>query len=166
MVKLLVDIVSKNGNMLLSVPLRADGTFDEKEEQILKEFGAWMKVNKESIIGTRPWKVFGEGPIAEQTIALRAQGFNDGNYAKADARDIRFTQTSKYIYVTALGWPEDHQIVIRSLGRNSKLHPGGVSRVELLGYGKLKCKRTAEGLVVTLPDVPTNGIAPVLRIRK
>ncbi|MBQ1337256.1 MAG: alpha-L-fucosidase, partial [Thermoguttaceae bacterium] len=52
-------IVSKNGNMLLSVPLRADGTFDEKEETILNEFGAWMKVNKESIIGTRPWKVFG-----------------------------------------------------------------------------------------------------------
>ena len=165
-VKLLVDIVSKNGNMLLSVPLRADGTFDEKEEAILKEFGAWMKVNKESIIGTRPWKVFGEGPIAESTIQINAQGFNDGNYTKADARDIRFAQTSKYIYVTPLGWPADHQIVIRSLAKNSKLHPGGISRVELLGYGKLKYKRTSEGLVVTLPEEPLNGIAPVIRIKK
>ena len=165
MVKLLVDIVSKNGNMLLSVPLRADGTFDEKEEAILKEFGAWMKVNKESIIGTRPWKVFGEGPIAEATIAINAQGFNDGNYAKADARDIRFTQAGRYLYATALGWPSDHRLVIRSLARKSKLHPGAISRVELLGYGKLKFSRTAEGLEVWLPEVSTNGIAPVIRIR-
>ena len=152
--------------MLLSVPLRADGTFDEKEEVILKEFGAWMKINKESIIGTRPWKIFGEGPIAESTIQINAQGFNDGNYTKADARDIRFTQTAKYIYVTPLGWPDNHQIIIRSLAKNSKLHPGGISRVELLGYGKLKYKRTSEGLVVTLPEEPLNGIAPVVRIKK
>ena len=60
--KLLVDIVSKNGNLLLSVPLRADGTFDEKEEKILNEFGNWMNINKEAIYQTRPWKIFGEGP--------------------------------------------------------------------------------------------------------
>lgn len=55
-VKLLVDIVSKNGNLLLSVPLKADGSFDEKEEKILNEFGAWMDINKEAIYETQPWK--------------------------------------------------------------------------------------------------------------
>ncbi|MBL3931451.1 alpha-L-fucosidase, partial [Bacteroides thetaiotaomicron] len=69
-VKLLVDIVSKNGNLLLSVPLRADGTFDEKEEKILNEFGNWMNINKEAIYQTRPWKIFGEGPIADKDVQL------------------------------------------------------------------------------------------------
>ena len=94
-VKLLVDVVSKNGNLLLSVPLRADGTFDEKEEAILNEFGDWMSVNKEAIYDTRPWKVFGEGPIANADIKINAQGFNEGAYTKATASEIRFTQTKK-----------------------------------------------------------------------
>lgn len=84
-VKLLVDIVSKNGNLLLSVPLRADGTFDEKEEKILNEFGEWININKEAIFDTRPWEVFGEGPIAEADIKINAQGFNEGAYSKATA---------------------------------------------------------------------------------
>ena len=100
MAKLLVDIVSKNGNLLLSVPLRADGTFDEKEEKILNEFGAWMNINKEAIYDTRPWAVFGEGPIAEEDIPLNAQGFNEGSYSQAGAKEIRFTQTPKYLYAT------------------------------------------------------------------
>ena len=98
--KLLVDIVSKNGNLLLSVPLRADGTFDEKEEKILNEFGNWMNINKEAIYQTRPWKIFGEGPIADKDVQLNAQGFNEWAYSKADAKEIRFTQTDKNLYVT------------------------------------------------------------------
>ena len=166
-VKLLVDIVSKNGNLLLSVPLRADGTFDEKEEVVLREFGAWMQVNKESIVDTRPWKKFGEGPIAEADIKINAQGFNDGAYTRATAQEIRFTQTDKYIYATALAWPkEGHTITIKSLAAGSTLHPSRIGRVELLGYGKVPFTRTAEGLTVTLPAQQVNGIAPVLRIRK
>lgn len=92
-VKLLMDVVSKNGNLLLSVPLRADGTFDEKEEAILNEFGDWMNINKEAIYDTRPWKVFGEGPIASADIKINAQGFNEGSYGQATAQEIRFTQT-------------------------------------------------------------------------
>ncbi len=159
-VKLLVDIVSKNGNMLLSVPLRADGTFDEKEEAILKEFAAWMKVNKESIIATRPWKVFGEGPIASSTININAQGFNDGNYAKAGSDEIRFTQSKdgRVIYATALAWPDNMNMTVKSLAGVN------VKSVELLGYGKVKYSRTADGLVVSLPK-KVNTIAPVLKIR-
>ena len=64
-IRMLVDIVSKNGNLLLSVPVRANGTIDEKEEAIVKGIGAWMRVNQQSIYSTRPWKTFGEGPLAE-----------------------------------------------------------------------------------------------------
>ena len=70
-IKQLIDIVSKNGNLLLSIPLRADGTYDEKEAAILDGIEAWMTVNKESIFNTRPWVRFGEGPVAESDISLR-----------------------------------------------------------------------------------------------
>ena len=164
-VKMLVDIVSKNGNLLLSVPLRADGTFDEKEKAILDEFGVWMRTNKESIIGTRPWKVFGEGPIANSDIKINAQGFNEGSYANAGASEIRFTQKGKVLYATALAWPENHEMVITSLAAGSSLYPQKVRRVELLGHGKVRFVRTAKGLVVTLPAQNTNTIAPVLKIK-
>ena len=164
--KLLIDIVSKNGNLLLSVPLRADGTFDEKEEKILKEFGDWMSVNKEAIYNTRPWKKFGEGPVAEEDIPLNAQGFNEDAYNRAGADEIRFTQTEQYLYATALGWPENGTVTIRSLAKGSKLYPQNIGEIVLLGYGKVKAERTSQGLVITLPEKPLNAIAPVLRIKK
>ncbi len=157
-VKLLVDIVSKNGNMLLSIPLRADGTFDEKEEAILKEFGAWMKVNKESIVGTRPWKKFGEGPIADSDIAINAQGFNDGQYTKAGSSEIRFTQKGNILYATALAWPDNMQLSIKSLATER------ISSVELLGYGKIPFSQSSDAFSVTLPK-KVNTIAPVLKIK-
>lgn len=165
-VKLLVDIVSKNGNLLLSVPLRADGTFDEKEEKILNEFGDWMAMNREAIYSTRPWEVFGEGPIAEADIKINAQGFNEGAYSKATAQEIRFTQTKKDLYATVLAWPMENRILIKSLAEGSKLFPGKISKVELLGYGKVTFTRTAQGLLVNMPEKQVNDIAPVLKIKK
>ena len=164
--KLLVDIVSKNGNMLLSVPLRADGTPDEKELAILKEFGEWMKINNESIIKTRPWKIFGEGPIAESDININAQGFNDGNYTKAGSDEIRFTQTDKNLYISALAWPEDGKITIKSLADGSELFPEKINKIDLLGYGKVNFNRTNDALIVSLPDKKLNDIMPVLKIKK
>ena len=164
-VKQLVDIVSKNGNLLLSIPLRADGTYDEKEAAILDDLEAWMNVNKESIFGTRPWVRFGEGPVAEKDIKLNAQGFNDGQFAGMDARDIRFNQTKKHLYVTAMGWPKDGRLVIKSLAKGNKDFRKSISSVTLLGYGRLKARQTAAGLEVSLPK-PTNEIAPVLKIAK
>ena len=157
-VKLLVDIVSKNGNMLLSIPLRADGTFDEKEEAILKEFGAWMKVNKESIVGTRPWKKFGEGPIADSDIAINAQGFNDGQYTKAGSSEIRFTKKGNILYATALAWPDNMKLSIKSLATER------ISSVVLLGYGKIPFTQSSDAFSVNLPK-KVNTIAPVLKIK-
>ena len=164
-VRQLVDIVSKNGNLLLSIPLRADGTYDEKEAKFLDDLEAWMTVNGESIFGTRPWVKFGEGPVAETDIKLNAQGFNEGMYSHLDSRDVRFNQTDKYLYVTALSWPEEGAITIRSLAKGNRNFTKSISSVYLLGYGKLKAQQTPEGLVVKLP-APCNEIAPVLRIKK
>ena len=164
-VKQLVDIVSKNGNLLLSVPLRADGTYDEKEAAVLDGIEAWMNINKESILGTRPWVKFGEGPVAEKDIKVNAQGFNDGQYTGMTAADIRFNQTKKYLYVTPLGWPEDGKIVVKSLRKGNPWFKKSVTKVELLGYGRVKAVQTADGLELQLPK-PVNDIAPVLKIAK
>ena len=165
MVKQLVDIVSKNGNLLLNIPLRADGTYDEKAARFLDELEAWMTQNGESIFGTRPWVQFGEGPVAEKSIKMNAQGFNDGQYNGMDSRDIRFNQTKKFLYVTAMGWPRDGQLTIKSLAKGNPDFRKAIKKVYLLGYGVLKATQTTEGLVVQLPK-PCNNIAPVLRIDK
>jgi alpha-L-fucosidase len=124
-----------------------------------------MTPNGESIFGTRPWVKFGEGPVAEKDIKINAQGFNEGMYNGMDYRDIRFNQTPKYLYVTAMGWPEDGRLLVKSLAKGNKDFKKKITSVYLLGYGKLKANQTAEGLEVTLPQ-PVNQIAPVLRINK
>ena len=164
-VRELVDVVSKNGNLLLNIPLRADGTYDEKASAFLDELEVWMAQNGESIFGTRPWVRFGEGPVADSDIKIRAQGFNDGMYNDMTAQDIRFNQTNKYLYVTPMAWPEDGRLLIKSLAKGSKDFPKTVSSVYLLGHGKLKARQTADGLEVQLPK-PCNKIAPVLRINQ
>ena len=163
--KQLVDIVSKNGNLLLNIPLRADGTYDEKAAAFLDELEAWMSQNGESIFGTRPWVKFGEGPVAEKKININAQGFNEGQYNGMDYRDIRFNQTKKYLYVTAMGWPEDGKLLIKSLAKGNKDFKKSISSVYLLGHGKLKARQTVAGLEVELPK-PCNRIAPVIRVAK
>ena len=115
---------------------------------------------------TRPWEIFGEGPIAEADIKINAQGFNEGSYSKATAQEIRFTQTKKDLYATVLAWPTEKQILIKSLSDESKLFPGKISRVELLGYGKVPFTRTDKGLLINMPDKQINKIAPVFKIKK
>ena len=163
-VRLLMDIISKNGNLLLSVPLRADGTFDEKEAAILNEFGEWMAINNEAVYDTRPWTIFGEGPIADANIRINAQGYNEGSYTEATAQEIRFTQKGKDLYVTALAWPQNKKVIVKSLAEDNELYPNEIKEVELLGYGKMNFKRTAEGLTIELPDKQLNNIAPVFKV--
>ncbi len=166
MVKMLVDIVSKNGNLLLSVPLRADGTFDEKEERILNDFANWMEVNKESIIHTRPWRIFGEGPIAEASTSATKDDFNEKRYTQATSTEIRFTETAEYVYATALAWPEDNRVLIKSLAKDNHLWTGKIRNIQLLGYGKVSFTQTNQGLLIRLPAQRVNEIAPVFKIKK
>lgn len=97
-------MVSKNGNLLLNIPVRGDGSIDEKEIAILENIAAWMDINKESIFDTRPWIVFGEGPSAEMKNPITAQGFNEGKI-KFSAKDIRFNAKGKVLYATVMGTP-------------------------------------------------------------
>ena len=141
--QMLADIVSKNGNLLLNFPPRPDGTLDETEEKILTDLAAWMPINGEAIFGTRPWKVYGEGPSKVKNGA----NFNEGKL-KYTSKDIRFTTKGGTLYALALGWPEDGRLVVKSLATPA----GKVAGVALLGHaGPLDWKQTDEGLVVTMP---------------
>ena len=91
----LIDIVSKNGNLLLNIPVRGDGTIDDDERKVVAGITSWMKINSEAIYSTRPWKIFGEGPAIEDVAPLKAQGFNEGKGKPFTYEDIRFTIKGK-----------------------------------------------------------------------
>ena len=150
-IQTLADIVSKNGNLLLSIPVRGDGTIDSDEVAVVEGIAGWMDVNRESIFGTRPWKVFGEGP-ASDGAPLSGQGFNEGK-AKFTADDVRFT-TGKdgSLYAIVLGWP-DKPLTIKSLGTDATLLDRKISSVKLLGSSKtVRWEQKAEGLVIEPPQ--------------
>jgi alpha-L-fucosidase len=141
----LVDVVSKNGNMLLNVVQRPDGSLDPEVEQLLTQIAAWMKVNSKAIFETRPWLTYGEGATKV-----------DGGHFKEDfafsAQDIRFTQSKdgKTVYAVMLGWPSESTVTLKSLADGKGL--ARIRSVALLGSaGKLKWVRNVDGLTVTLP---------------
>jgi alpha-L-fucosidase len=153
----LVDVVSKNGNLCLSVPVKGDGTIDNDERKIVEGIGKWMAVNNDCIYDTRPWKIFGEGPALEKVAALSAQGFNEGKGKPFPHEDIRFTTKGNTLYAIAMGWPESKQLLIKSIVSNPP-------SVELLGHGKVDFKASAEGLKVNLPSQQPCESAFVLKI--
>ena len=148
----LIDIVSKNGTMLLSVPVRGNGTIDSDETAIVEEIATWMKTNGECIFSTRPWKIFGEGPAQERAKPLKAQGFNEGGGKPFSSLDYRFTTKGNTLYAIALGWPENGKTLIKSLSKGNSLRPETINRVEFLGGSELKFECKEEGLEVILPD--------------
>jgi alpha-L-fucosidase len=128
-VHMLADIVSKNGNLLLNVPVRGDGSIDDKEVKVLEGIGAWMEVNKESIYSTRPWKTYGEGPVKDSTAA--------GNLKEGKpmtAEDVRYTTSKdgKTLYAIVCGLPSG-PVALKSLGQTAALLDRSVAKVEQLG---------------------------------
>ncbi|HNW51627.1 MAG TPA: alpha-L-fucosidase [Prolixibacteraceae bacterium] len=151
----LIDVVSKNGNMLLNIPVRGDGTIDEKEIAIVEGIAAWMDINKESIFDTRPWKVFGEGPAADAANPINAQGFNEGRI-KFTAKDIRFNQNGKLLYVTVMGEPTEN-ILVKNLNKQVQ-----IKKIELLGSKeKVKWSQNEQQLEIEKPSSVPNKIAIV-----
>jgi alpha-L-fucosidase len=157
-----VDVVSKNGNYLLNIGPRADGTIPDQPRQILLSFGSWLKVNGEAIYGSRPAAIAAEGPTHP---TAKGPG-HDAVETPYGAADIRFTQKGKTLYAIALGWPTEGAWTIQSLAKgNTTLLPGEIQSVELLGSAdKLLWKRTPEGLVISAPQKKPCDYAYTFRI--
>jgi alpha-L-fucosidase len=158
-VQMLVDIVSKNGNLMLNIPLPGNGLPDEDELKILDAMSKWIGPNGEAIYGTRPWTVYGEGPSTAP--GRRGMGSDVRAYT---AEDFRFTQKGDIVYAFLMGWPEDRKATIKSLATGSENYPKQIGKVELLGAGNVAFTRDASGLVVTLPQQKPNDYAYALKI--
>lgn len=156
-VRMLCDIVSKNGNLLLSVPMRGDGTIDDKEESILEGVARWMEVNSECIYDTRPWVVFGEGPDAETP----REGRETGTYG---ADDFRFTVKDDSLYVIVMNRPADGRVRIKSLGTVNGKCDRKFHSLAVLGGGVPEYSREHNALLISLPasDSPIQVVKIVL----
>ena len=153
-VQMLVDIVSKNGCLLVNVVQTPEGDLEPDILKVLDDLGKWTSVNGEGIYGTRPWKVFGE--IPKKTNVLKSENkerpyeFNEGKY-KYSAKDIRFTIKGNSLYAFCLDKPIEN-IRIASLGNASKLNDKAIASVKLLGSPeKLVWKQEADALVINKP---------------
>jgi alpha-L-fucosidase len=164
---MLIDIVSKNGNLMLSIPVRGDGTIDEHEIAFLEGMSAWMNANDEGIFGSRPWKVYGEGPsTVEPPEKGQFGGARDVRSKPYETQDIRFTTKGTALYAYLLAPQPSQQVVITSLAINS-IHIDGrrVQDVTLVGGSKLEWSQGEKGLNVKLPENLPSLEAVALRIR-
>ena len=156
----LIDIVSKNGNLLLNIGPRSDGTIPDEVQQVLREVGGWLRVNGEAIYGTRSWKVYGEGPTQ-----VAAGSFHDTDTQPYTAEDFRFTKKGNVLYAIELGLPASGEAVIHSLGTSA---PDSVKilSVWLLGSdSKVTFEQREDGLHVHLPEKPAGKYAYSFRIQ-
>jgi alpha-L-fucosidase len=157
-IHMLVDNVSKNGNLLLNIVQRPDGSLDPEVESMLSQLADWNAVHSEAIFGTRPWLVYGES-----TVKVGGGSFKED--FKYDAREIRFTTKGATLYAIALGWPGDGQLTVRSLAKAAGENVNNITSVSLLGYkGNLEWKQSTDGLVVTLPARKVSEYTAALRI--
>jgi alpha-L-fucosidase len=156
----LVDIVSKNGCLLLNVGPKSDGTIPEQAQKILLDMGHWLDANGEAIYGTRPWKVYGEGPTQ-----VTGGSFKDTATKGYTSRDIRFTSKGNLLYAIALAWPDDGRLTIKSLAKGSQYGERNIGNIQLLGSdSKIRWTRDTSGLIVDLPSKKTGQYAFVLKI--
>ena len=156
----LVDIVSKNGCMLLNIGPKPDGTIPAEEQRMLRDMGKWLALNGEAVYGTRPWARFGEGPTTVEDGTMT----NDAEHRRKEfgADDYRFTKKGSTVYAIGLAWPKDRKVVIKSL--NGSDEGTTVKSVSLLGHkGNLEFKQTKAGLELTLPAQKPCDYAYVLR---
>jgi alpha-L-fucosidase len=156
----LADIVSKNGNLLLNIGPRSDGTIPDEVQRVLRDVGSWLKVNGDAIYGTRPWKTYGEGPTK-----VAAGSFHDTDTTAYTPEDFRFTTKSGLVYAIQLGWPSDREAVIHALGSSALAHGHKVGSVELLGSGaQLQFQVLPDGLHIHLPAEAPGKYAYAYRI--
>jgi alpha-L-fucosidase len=160
----LVDVVSKNGVLLLNIGPQPDGTIPEPERELLRGVGRWLGVHGEAIYGSRPWRVAAEGPTEQ-----RSGSFTDGSAVRYTSDDLRFTYRKgvegEFVYATALEWPADGRLLVTSLGSNAGLVNGQISAVEVLGHGEVVWSREPEGLRVELPAGRPSEVGVTVRVQ-
>ena len=156
----LVDVVSKNGNLLLNIGPRSDGTIPDEVQSVLREVGSWLQVNGEAIYGTRSWSTFGEGPTQ-----VAAGSFHDTDTQAYTAEDFRFTSHGAVLYAIELGWPSNRKAVIRALGAKDPSKISRVQSVTLLGVdAKLSFEQRSDALYIQLPEQAPGKFAYAFRI--
>ncbi|MDN3663899.1 alpha-L-fucosidase [Algibacter miyuki] len=144
-----VDAISKNGVVMMNVALKGDGTLPETQANILKSFGSWIKINAEGIYGTRPWKIYGEGPLK---IVTKRTGENLKKYS---SKDIRFTTKDGHIYAFVLAKPTT-DVLIETLKSNGVLNEN-IKKITLLGSNEeISWAQSASGLSITCPKNAPN----------
>lgn len=155
----LIDVVSKNGNMLLDIGPRPDGTIPEEVVSRLRTIGAWLGVNGEAIYGTRPWERFGEGPTRVKEGMYVADHNTDFT-----AQDLRFTTKNDSLYVHVMGDP-GNEVPVKSIRRDTSLPFGSLKEAAMLGSpGALKWDWSEDGLVIRLPESKPSQDAIVIRL--
>lgn len=160
----LIDVVSKNGNMLLNVGPKPDGTIPEGIVEVLNGMGGWLKVNGEAIYGTRPFRYFGEGPTksGQQHIGGQVEESAKKGFVPAD---IRFTTRGNTVYAMGLARPADGDVLIKTLYAGTPYLSAPIKSVELLDGGRITWEQTPTGLRVKLPPVAEGAYPYALRIR-
>lgn len=157
----LVDVVSKNGNLLLNIGPRSDGTIPEQAEQLLRAVGAWLSVNGEAIYGTQPWHTPGEGPTDVVQGPMRER--EDRPFTP---QDVRFTARDDCLYAICMGWPGE-TATIKSLGKGSALPEEAITQVQMLGADEpLAWFQDERGLHVRTPSTRPCAHAYAFRIRR
>ena len=157
----LVDIVSKNGTMMLNVGLRADGSLPETFRDELVKIGNWLKLNGESIYGTRPFKVFGENATDQRTVSENNK-YADNLYAYT-AKDLRFTTKKNTVYVLVLDWPGNNAVL--KVEHLNAQEIGDVTSVTFVPNGqKLEWEQKEDGLYITLPSHPVGEYAYAFKV--
>jgi alpha-L-fucosidase len=157
----LIDIVSKNGNLLLNIGPRSDGSIPDEVQHVLRDVGAWLKMNGDAIYGTRRWKIYGEGPTK-----VMEGSFHDTDTQAYTAQDFRFTKKGNTLFAIEMGWPSDREAVIHSLGRTASSDGAKIQSVDLLGSdAKLAFEQREDGLHIQLPEHRPGKYAYSFRIR-
>jgi len=170
-IDMLVDVVSRNGNLMLNFPLPNSGMLDDRELHILNEITKWMDVNSSSLYGTYPWKIFGSGPGSQ--AAASSASFNEGNRKDLTFEDVRFTMNRAHLNVFVMGWPEPGapmEKIIPELGAKSPYVTSKIESVYILTSGKpyelmeLKWKQDDSALRIQLPQEKPSDYAICFRV--